>query len=128
MQVDFNQPLRDLEGNPVEETEEVQVIVQNNGKPEAVSQIKKVYNQDGTVRLVTFKTLCARALIAMFRDEQNLPAEKKVSRFTLAQKIVAATGPVELSLEEAVMAKEVVGKMFSPLIVGQVFGALKIVT
>lgn len=125
MNIDFNQPIRDLEGNPIEEDEEVQVVAQSNGKPEVVRQVKKIFNKDGTVKLVTLKAVCARALTAMFKDEQNLPAEKKVLRFTLAQKVVTAADPIEISSEEVVLLKEVVGKMFAPLIVGQVFGILK---
>ena len=125
MKIDFNQPIRDLEGNPIEETEEIQVVTHINGKPEVTRQVKKVFDKDGAVKLVTLKAVCATALTAVFKDEQNLPAEKKVLRFTLAQKIVATKEAIELNPEEVVMIKKLVGKMSGPLVVGQVYNILK---
>ena len=75
--------------------------------------------KDGTT-LCTFKTVALNALLASFPDEQNLSGEDKFKRYQLAMKI-NANSEVELSVEEAALIKQLVGKGFAPLVVGRMF-------
>lgn len=71
-----------------------------------------------TVRLAT-----TRALVAVYVDEQGLTGDKKVERWHLALKIMNEDEP-DLGAEEVVLIKELVGKMFGPAVVGQVWPIL----
>lgn len=72
---------------------------------------------------MTIRLAATRALTATFRDEQNLAGEDKVTRWHLALRIVDEDEP-ELKAEEVVLIKMVVGKMYGPLVVGQMWDIL----
>ncbi len=73
--------------------------------------------EDATIQL---KTISINALLASYQDEQTLSGEDKLSRYKLAQKIHVG-GEQELSAEEASLLKRLIGKGYSPLIVGQTY-------
>jgi len=102
MKIDFSTEMKTIEGKPL---------------PKADSQGKV----EGVVKL---KDVCVRSLLAVYANEPNLPVEKKVGRFTLAQKVVNE-GEIDLTPEEVVMIKHVVGKNYGALIVGQTYALLK---
>jgi hypothetical protein len=64
--------------------------------------------------------VCCDALFATFEDEKNLSGDEKAKRFVLATKIYGADF-VDLSPEDVVVLKKLVGKAFSALIVGQAY-------
>ena len=89
------------------------VLVQFDGTP-----IKNVVNneaQDATIR-----EACVNAL--MSPNEKDSGA-KKVEKYDLALRIYK-NDEVELSVEEAATIKECVGKLFAPIVVGQLFKVL----
>ncbi len=93
MKININQVLTQLNGQPIKDTDE-------SGK--AV---------DATVR---------NALVnAVLLPEQNEKGTQKVLKYELAKKIYQAKEDVEVTAEEVVMLKRVVGEAFAPLIVGQ---------
>jgi len=99
MKVNFNQNLLNLNG----------VTICEGGK------------QNLTLLLVT-----QNALLNLSKEEANLESGKKVDRYNLTLKItVSKEQEVDLSAEEVVLIKSVVGKMYVPLIVGQVFRMLE---
>lgn len=74
----------------------------------------------GEIEPMTVRLAATRALTAMFRDEQDLAGDEKVVRFHLALKIVDEDEP-DLKAEDIVLIKKLVGKMYGPIVVGQVW-------
>ena len=72
---------------------------------------------------MTIRLAATRSLTAVYRDEQNLKGDEKVSRFHLALKIVDEDEP-DLKAEDIVLIKKLVGKMYGPVIVGRVWSIL----
>lgn len=73
---------------------------------------------------VTIGDIISQALLASFPDD-NEKGEEKYKKFKLAVKVNSSDLPIDITLEEAVKIKEIVGKGFSPLIVGQVWEILE---
>lgn len=96
MKVDFSTKLLDLEGEPLKD---------ENGKE------------------VTLKSIAQMALLANYRDETDLPADKKVQRFSIAMKL--QNGADEIPVEDIAEIKRLIGKSMGPIIVGRVFELLK---
>ncbi len=66
------------------------------------------------------------ALTSNFEDEKNLTGEEKVIRFTLAQSIQRKkNGEIDLSADDIVLIKKLIGKAYGTLVSGQVWGILK---
>lgn len=99
MKINLNTPLIHFDGKPIE-------------------------NQNGSM---TAATAIIDALMGMYKDEDNLPAMKKVMRHTLAVKIYEAKEkpPVEVSIEELSEIKTLVGKFYGPAVVGPVYKILE---
>ena len=75
---------------------------------------------------VTLKSAAVNALLAIYPDEQNLSGEEKAKRYVLATRIYANSGDKpDLSLEDIVLIKKLIGKAYGPLIVGQSFQILE---
>lgn len=91
MKVDFSAPILDLTG---------QKLVENDVK-------------------VTLGTIACTALTTLAPNEQNISADVKIKRFQLAL-LAAKGGNQEITPEQFVEIKELVGKLFGPLVVGRV--------
>lgn len=90
------------------------VITDINGQP--------IVDKDKTT---TVKDMIITGLLAVLPDEQNLGGEEKFKRFTLATKINdAKDGIVDLTPEEIVTIKHLVGRVFGSLAVGQIYKLL----
>jgi hypothetical protein len=77
---------------------------------------------DGTTTL-TFAIMCARALDGKYPDEV-LTAEKGIKRFVLGSKLIAATGPIDITTDEAVLIKELTAKAWAPGVYGPIHLAI----
>lgn len=55
----------------------------------------------------------------------NVEGSKKFERWELASKIYTANGIIELKSEEIAQLKELIGKAYGPIIVGQAWEALE---
>ena len=64
------------------------------------------------------------SLLANFPDEHNLSGEEKVKRYALAIKVHQNADP-DLSVDDLSLIKKLVGKMYSALIVGQMWEILE---
>jgi hypothetical protein len=95
MQIDFNAPILGFDRKPLNESD----------------------------RAMTLAIVACTALSAQFRDEDNLAADIKYKRFKLGCKI-ANGGIVDLSVDEIATLKQLIGRAFSPLIVGRSFDLL----
>lgn len=73
---------------------------------------------------ITLGLMAVRALNAQFPDEQPLSAEAKVSRFRIAVK-VSEGGVQDLVAEDVVEIKKVIGRAFTPLIVGRSYALIE---
>jgi len=96
MKIDFSAVIKDLDGDAVKDGE-----------------------KDATLGGVA----CS-ALLASYADEQGLPAEDKVRRFRLAE-TAAKGGEQEIKVEDVALIKQLIGKMFAPLIVGRAYDLIE---
>lgn len=81
--------------------------------------LKKEDDQD-----VSIKDVILNSLLANFPDEQGLAGEEKVKRYSLALKVHQNTDP-DLSIDDLSLIKKLVGKMYSALVVGQMWEILE---
>lgn len=70
------------------------------------------------------KQIVCNALLGSYEDEK-LSGEDKVRRYLLAQKIYNSDSTVEVSSEDISLLKQLVAKLYTPLIVGQVYQLLE---
>ena len=66
-------------------------------------------------------TLAVIVYNALLRPDEKAAEAEKLTRCKLAFQIAQASGPVEVSLEDAAMIKRLIGQNPSPLVVGQAF-------
>ena len=83
-----------------------------------------VPNPKGNPKNATIRWACVEALMAMYQDEQTLAGEEKLKRYLLAQKIQKQKTP-DLKAEEISLIKTLVGKNFTPAVVGPVYMVLE---
>ena len=99
MQVDFSKEFKQFDGKIIIETQENPVAF-------------------------TLRTASINGL--MFKGEnEKLSGEEQMKRFDLSTLIYASTEPVDLASEQVVLIKEQIAKIYSPLIVGQVWKMLE---
>lgn len=76
--------------------------------------------------LLTLRSISTNALITAFEDERSLAGTEKLRRYQLALRInVKDQGNIELSVEEVALLKQLIGKAYAPLVVGQAYLALE---
>jgi len=108
MKIDVTQQIMQLDSSP---------IVTGKQTCAACGQVV------GDEEPMTARMVATRALTSVLRGEQDLPGEEKVTRFQLALRIMNEDEP-DLKVEEIVLVKKVVGKMYGPLIVGRMWAIL----
>ncbi len=96
MQLDLDEKILDLEGKPL---------------------------KDADKDMTLCSVVCA-AMLATVPEDQNLPADKKVKMFRLAQ-IAIKRGKQDLPIEDVAFLKERIGKLYGPLVVGRVYDILE---
>lgn len=72
---------------------------------------------------VTLKDVCVNALLAQ-QDGEVVDAKEKFARYELALKVNKG-GDVEVTAEEITKIKDLTGKIYPTLVVGQVFYLLE---
>ena len=70
------------------------------------------------------RTVCVNALLEPNQDDKNLNGEKKAKSYHLAMEIYKTKGKIDLSIDDIKLLKDLIGRMPSPLIVGQAFDIL----
>lgn len=108
MKVDFTIEIENLEGMPIPITE-----MNESGK------------EKKTGKNVTLKSVSVNALYSMLEDEKKLSGEDKVKRHIIAEKIYKSTGAIDIKAKEIVLLKELIGKIYSPLIVARSYELLE---
>jgi hypothetical protein len=95
MKIDFSQAIKNWDGS----------VAEDNGTP------------------INLFAVCCNALLATLPNEQP-DGMTKIQRFAIALKIKNG-GEVEVTAEEISIIKDLVGKTYSTLIVGQVYNMLE---
>ena len=85
--------------------------------------IKNIQGEE--IKDLTLKTVSVEALLATFSDEQSLSGEEKAKRYVLATRIYANPEELDLTVEEIAKIKQLIGKGYGPLIVGQAWDMLE---
>ena len=85
--------------------------------------IKNIQGEE--IKDLTLKTVSVEALLATFSDEQSLSGEEKAKRYVLATRIYANPEELDLTVEEVAKIKQLIGKGYGPLIVGQAWDMLE---
>lgn len=75
---------------------------------------------DGKKVSATLKSICVNVLMVSNPREKDLGGEEKLKRYELARKINAG-GEIEVSAEDVALLKELVGYLYGPLVVGNVY-------
>ena len=122
MKIDINYTFKNLDGGvvperPDEPEEFCGEIIVKDGKP--VMKKSPPF---------TLRTACINVLIMQQKSpqarEKELSAEDKIKRYELAKKIYKSSGLIDLQSEEITLLKELIGKLYPPLTVGQAFEIL----
>lgn len=115
MKVNFERQLKNLDGK----------ILIDEGTPQEVDGIP-VKDENGSFVLeykpVILSGICINALLSV-NQQANVSGEEKLKRYQLAIKVKNGKG--EVSAEEISLIKKLVGEVFSPLVVGQVWEMLE---
>ena len=85
--------------------------------------IKNIQGEE--IKDLTLKIISVEALLATFSDEQSLSGEEKAKRYVLATRIYANPEELDLTIEEIAKIKQLIGKGYGPLIVGQAWDMLE---
>jgi hypothetical protein len=98
MKIDFTTPLLDLYDTPLKLDEKTDL---------------------------TLATAACEALLSTYQGEDNLGGNEKADRWALAITIKRATAPVEVTSENIIKLKDLIGKRFPAMVVGQAFELLE---
>lgn len=96
MKLNITQPIKSLDGTPIKDDQ----------------------NQELTLKVVLVNAL-------LTQNEEKLTGEEKYKRYSLSKKIYESDEEVELSIEEVAQLKRLIGDLYPPLVVGQVFDILE---
>lgn len=66
---------------------------------------------------ITLAIVCVNALTAIARGEENMQGVEKVKRAKLAETIYLANGQLKLTAEQTALLKELIGRLYTPLVV-----------
>lgn len=108
MKINFNTPLKDLEGEVLKRE---------------TTEGNKIIKTKNDFRL---RDVCVNALLANIdnESENKIDGTEKMKRYLLATKIQKAN-KLDLKAEEITKLKELIGKVYGTLIVGEAFTLLE---
>ena len=99
MKINFRQPFVNLDGSPL--------LTADGKAPD----------------LISTKVLDA-LLMPPTTQLDNVGGQDKITRYQLAQKIYSATAEVDITVEEAALIKQLIGRFFGPLVVAQTWALI----
>lgn len=73
---------------------------------------------------LTLKVVAVNSLMAIYPDERDISGNEKLARYKIASKVHGG-GMVELTAEEVAKIKALIGKAYSPAVVGPAFEILE---
>ena len=71
----------------------------------------------------SLKTVAVNALMQPYPDERELSGEDKLKRFSIAL-LIQPGGDIDLNAEQVSLIKKLIGKLYTPLIVGRAYPLL----
>jgi hypothetical protein len=101
MKVDFSSPINGLDNKPVKEA-----------------------NGSGGSMEITMSSICCSVLLTQDTEEAAATGEEKVKRFKIAEKVYSG-GEQDLSAEDIVLLKRLIGKFYGPLVVARAYDILE---
>lgn len=119
MKIDFNQSLSGLDGEPLKDP-----------KKYKLNQFGQLaIGEDGLAIVleyepVTLSKICCEALMGN-KPNEEISGDEKLSRYILAMKIRQAKGLCEVTADEIVKIKKLVGEFMKTLVVGAAFELLE---
>ncbi len=72
---------------------------------------------------LTMRIVCTNSLLTQTQDDRNIDGNEKAKRFELAMRIYTEK-EVDLDIDELKMIKDLIGKTYGPLVVGQAYRIL----
>ena len=91
-----------------------------------------ITNLDGTTLLdpeskqaITLKTVLINSLLGTYPDETELTGVDKLTRYELSKTIYEANSTCDITTDNIVLIKKLIGKAYATLVVGQVFNILE---
>lgn len=69
-------------------------------------------------KILTLGDVAETALLSTFPDEQNLKADDKIKRFTIAKKIEDQRKDPTLTADDIALIKSLIAKAYNPLVTG----------
>lgn len=118
MKINVVQSLKNMDGVAINSTKECVILASNgvdlvkNAKGEEVITII-----DQKDKSLTLKKVCVDSLLLNTQDDTS--GDEKAERYMLAMKIHEAKKEVDLESKDIVIIKELIGKNYGPLVVGQ---------
>lgn len=109
MNLNFNQPMHTIEGRPMKHVEDIP-------------------KEDGSVERVITDFTYAKAAQEALSINDDVPAQEKNRRFLLACRIYQSTvkggdhpATVQLDLEDALLIKTLVARLYDPVVTGRFY-------
>ena len=93
-----------------------------------LTQAKPTLNNEGVIIGQTQEPVLLGNLVkaALLQPDEKDSADEKVTKFELMLRVSAAKdGELDLESEDITLVKKLVGKMYAPLVVGQVYRILE---
>lgn len=99
MEIDFNQILKQMDGTDILDEKEKQPML--------------------------LKNICINALLIPLDPQERIGGPEKMKRYDLAQKIYNTKNKLSVDAERITLLKKLVGDLYPPMIVGQVYRMLE---
>lgn len=124
MNINFKQNLENFEGEELKEpdTKKIEELRKQLLKKE-ITRDKFDAEVTESFKVVTLGFICVNALLSEVKDER-VTGDDKVKRYELA-KAIHTNDELDVPAEGIVLLKERIGKLYLPMIVGQVFNLLE---
>ena len=121
MKIHLNNIFKTLDGKLIPEQKEYTILKDDELLKDEKGNL--IVKQLETKNPLTLKDVIIQALLDAPYTENT--EEIKTLRYTIAKKVKESNEEIELTLDELVLIKKLIGIMFTPIIVGQVNEFLK---
>ena len=117
IKIDFNYQFHEFDGTIIPERPP-EMVKDDDGK-----MVEKKF-PPFTLRMACINVLVMREQQQPGKPVKELTGEEKVKRYQLAQRIYDSKGLLDISPEEQVLLKQLIGRIYPPITVGQAFEIL----
>ena len=124
MKIKINSVLKNMKGKPLNATQPCCVIDKDGNFIKDENDTFAIKIVETPSEKQTLKDICMEVLMGMSPDEK-VDGKEKYERFKLAMKIGEVKEQIDLKSDDVTKIKELIGKIYSPLIVGQCYDILE---